>query len=100
LYERSIEKDILPYCEKNKITIMAYTPLAKGKLAKDKFLEEIGKKYGKTSAQVALNWLISKENVIAIPKAINLKHVEENAGGMGWRLSRNDVKLISSYFKF
>ncbi len=98
LLERSIEKDILPYCRKEKITVMAYTPLAKGKLARNKFLEEIGKKYGKTPAQVALNWLISKENVVAIPKAINLAHVKENAEAMGWRLSKDDLELISSLF--
>lgn len=99
LLERSIERDLLPYCIKNRITVMAYTPLAKGRLARNEFLQEIGRKYGKTSAQVALNWLISKENVIAIPKAINLSHVEENAGAMGWRLSKTDVERISSYFR-
>ena len=100
LLERSIEKDVLLYCIKNRITVMAYTPLAKGRLAKDEFLQEIGKKYGKTSAQVALNWLISKESVIAIPKAINLKHLEENAGAMGWRLTREDIKKISFHFSW
>ncbi|MDI6806258.1 MAG: aldo/keto reductase [Candidatus Aenigmarchaeota archaeon] len=99
LLERSIERDVLPYCIKNQITVMAYTPLAKGELARNKFLREIGEKYGKNPAQVALNWLISKENVIAIPKAINLRHVEENVGAMGWRLSKSDVESISSYFK-
>jgi len=78
---------------------MAYTPLEKGLLANDPFLSEIGKKYGKTSAQVALNWLISKEMVVAIPKAIKMEHIEENAGAMGWKLSEEDMKLIDEKFK-
>ncbi len=98
LLERKIEKDVLPYCLKQGITLMAYTPLGMGKLARNEFLQEVGKKYNKTAAQVALNWFISKENVIAIPKAINLNHLKENAGAAGWRLSRRDVRRISAYF--
>jgi len=99
LLDRTPEESILPYCEREKITLMAYTPLAKGNLAKDKKLAEIGKKYKKTAAQVALNWLISKTPVIAIPKAITKKHIEENAGSMGWRLSEEDIMSIDKYFK-
>lgn len=98
LVNRNIEGDILPYCMQQQITIMAYTPLAKGGLARNEFLREIGKKYRKTAAQVALNWLIAKENVIAIPKAVKVEHLKENAGTMGWRLSENDIESISSYF--
>ena len=79
-------------------TLMAYTPLAKGRLSRSEFLEGIGRKYGKTAAQVALNWLIAKENVIAIPKAINISHLKENAGAMGWRLLEDDMERMSSYF--
>jgi len=98
LLERSIEKDVLPYCTKHRITLMAYTPLGMGKLARNEFLKEVGKKYNKTAAQVALNWLISKENVIAIPKAIDLNHLKENAGAGDWRLSPRDIRRISVYF--
>lgn len=77
---------------------MAYRPLAGGKLSRNRLLEEIGEKYNKTAAQVALNWLIAKEQVIAIPKAARIEHVEENAGAMGWRLSQDDIELASSCF--
>jgi diketogulonate reductase-like aldo/keto reductase len=95
---RSIERDVLPYCQQHRMTVMAYSPLAKGELSKDKYLKGMGKKYDKTAAQVALNWLVSKENIIAIPKASNLDHVEENAAATGWRLSQDDMERISSYF--
>ncbi|MHA1596075.1 MAG: aldo/keto reductase [Candidatus Asgardarchaeia archaeon] len=99
LLDRNVEKDVLPYCQEERITLIAYTPLEKGLLANDPFLSEIGKKYGKTSAQVALNWLISKDMVVAIPKAIEMEHIEENAGAMGWQLSEEDMKLIDEKFK-
>jgi len=98
LLERSIERDVLPYCTRQQMTVMAYTPLASGRLSKSKFLLEVGKRYEKTAAQVALNWLIAKERVVAIPKAVNIDHLEENAGAMGWRLSQDDIEHISSYF--
>ncbi len=81
---------LLDYMKREKIALIAYTPLEKGSLARNSCLGEIGKKYGKTSAQVALNYLIWEEDVIAIPKAGRREHVEENAGAMGWRLLRED----------
>jgi diketogulonate reductase-like aldo/keto reductase len=98
LLERSIEREVLPHCAREQITLMAYTPLTKGRLSRSEFLERIGRKYGKTAAQVALNWLIAKENVIAIPKAVNIAHLKENAGAMGWSLLETDMERISSYF--
>jgi len=99
LLERSIERNVLPFCTKQQITVMAYTPLAQCRLCENEFLREIGKKYNKTAAQVALNWLIAKEKVIAIPKAVNIEHLEENAGAMGWSLSEDDMECISSHFR-
>ncbi|AFL94452.1 hypothetical protein containing NADP-dependent oxidoreductase domain [Thermococcus cleftensis] len=81
---------LLDYMKREKIALIAYTPLEKGSLARNPCLAEIGRKYGKTASQVALNYLIWEENVIAIPKAGRKEHVEENAGAMGWRLSKED----------
>ena len=104
LVERSIEEDLLPYCTKEHITIIAYSPVARGNIAHDgsnerwRTLDEIARKYGKTRAQVALNWLIAKEPVVAIPKAGNLQHVRENAAAVGWNLSRDDHDALSAAF--
>jgi diketogulonate reductase-like aldo/keto reductase len=63
------------------------------------FLSKIGKKYNKTAAQVALNWLIIKENVVAIPKAFSKAKIVENMGAYGWKLSDEDLKAIDEFFK-
>ncbi|UCC16517.1 MAG: aldo/keto reductase [Dehalococcoidales bacterium] len=99
LLDRDIEKEVLPYCAQKNITVMAYWPLSRGRLAKDEFLSNIGENYGKTPAQVAINWLINHENVIAIPKATNPEHLKQNAEAANWRLSKNDIELISSHFQ-
>ncbi len=99
LIERKIEKVLLPYCVKNNITLMAYCPLARGLLAKNEFLKQIGKKYNKTASQIALNWLIQKEGVVAIPKSSKIEHLQENALATSWRLSEKDIQLIEEHFR-
>jgi len=101
LLSREVEDDILPYCEKENITLIAYSPLGRGNILNDprsRILREVAKKYNKTLVQVALNWLIAKKPVVAIPKAINLSHVEENVNAAGWRLSDEDLELLSRVF--
>ena len=85
---------LLDYMKKEKVVLIAYTPLEKGTLARNECLAEIGRKYERTAAQVALNYLIWEENVIAIPKAGRKEHVEENFGVMGWRLSKEDREKV------
>ncbi len=96
LLYREPERGLLPYCQKNKIILIAYTPLETGRLAKPgiKVLDQIAKKYNKTQAQVALNWLISKENVITITKASKVEHVRDVIGAVGWRLGEKDMKRL------
>jgi len=94
VYDRRIEKSLLPYCIRNRITIQAYTPIERGEIVGDKVLKEIGERYGKTEVQVALNYLISQDYVIPIPKTEKRERVEEFIGSMGWRLSKGDINLI------
>lgn len=93
-------RDLYSYCREKDITLIAWSPLEEGKLAKPGFpvLDEIAKKYGKTQAQVSLNWLISQEKIITIPKAKNIKHIKENVGALGWRLSGEDFKQLQESF--
>lgn len=104
LYERSIERSLMPYCFKTGVTIIAYSPLGRGMLAREvssgrsrriRVLRDLAEKYSKTPVQVALNWVIWHEGVVAIPKSIRKDHLEENAGAAGWRLEEKDYKLLS-----
>ncbi len=122
LLERDTEKELLPYAEEYNMTLLAWSPLAKGALTGKykpdnlpkfedvrktdpifhpenfarvyevvKLLEEIAGKYGKTPAQVALNWLVTASPaVVPIPGAKRPEHVADNAGSVGWRLSYED----------
>ena len=59
-------------------------------------LVEIGEKYEATPAQVALNWLINfhGETVVAIPGASKVKHAEESAGAMHFKLSEEELTRL------
>lgn len=99
ILNRKIEFDVLPYCQQQKITLIAYTPLASGNILKARIserLNEIGNRIRKTPIQVALNWLLSKPGVITIPKAAQIDHIEENAGAVGWTLSNQDINLLNA----
>lgn len=107
LNSREIEYDLLPYCQKHQIIIMAYTPLDNGNLAKRsslfkrnklKVLEQIASETNKTTAQVALNWCISKPYVIAIPKSDSVKRTVENCGASGWTLSPEQIDRLDEAF--
>ena len=98
LLDRSCEKDILPYCQDNEIILTAYSPLAQGKLLKNKTLAAVAAKHDKMIAQVALNWPISQKNVIAIPKAGSIEHARENAGAVGWKLDAECMRLLENEF--
>jgi aryl-alcohol dehydrogenase-like predicted oxidoreductase len=59
-------------------------------------LEEIARAHEKTIAQVALNWLVMKdEHIIPIPGAKNARQASENAGALGWRLTEEEHARIS-----
>ena len=99
LLHREIEKDIIPYCRREGIDVLAYFPLGHGKLAGEREkLHVFCEKYSKTPAQVALNWLTSQPNVFPIPWATNPVHVRENLGASGWRLSAQDLQELDRIF--
>jgi aryl-alcohol dehydrogenase-like predicted oxidoreductase len=121
LITREIEMNgVLATARELDVTILAYSPLAQGLLtgkytasnpptgarSMDKRfqadglrklqpmldkLTELGDKYSKTPAQIALNWLMCQPGVIPIPGVKNRTQVEQNAGALGWELSADDV---------
>ena len=100
---RDIEKDILGFCKKNRVTIIAYSPFARGVLFNRKYeplfakLSAIGENHDKTASQAALNWLIEKEGVVAIPKASDKHHAIENADASGWHMTPMEISELNHF---
>jgi diketogulonate reductase-like aldo/keto reductase len=98
LNRRGIEHDLMPWCRRRHIPIMAYSPLDEGRLLGSRKLKSIAARLGATTAQVALAWLLQQKGVIAIPKAANPAHVHDNHAALGLRLTRADLAMLDRAF--
>ncbi|MEM1629017.1 MAG: aldo/keto reductase, partial [Desulfurococcaceae archaeon] len=81
----------------HRVAIQAYTPLERGSVVYNPVVRKIASRYGKTPVQIALNYVISHKNVMAIPKTERVEHVQEILGSMGWRLSTKDLEYIKKH---
>jgi diketogulonate reductase-like aldo/keto reductase len=95
LSNRYVEPEILPYCVREKVTLIAYSPLARGNIARS-LSKIVLEKYKMTAAQVMLNWVTRPGEVVAIPKATNLSHLEENALSVSVRFDPQEYEQISA----
>jgi diketogulonate reductase-like aldo/keto reductase len=101
---RAIEKRILPYCTKQGIAVVGYSPFGHGdfpspKSAKGKVLEDIANRHGKTPRQVTLNFLSLHSNVFTIPKTSHPERVRENSESVGdWNLTDKEIDEIDRVF--
>jgi len=105
LIDRTIESGLLRYCREHNIAVIAHSPLAHGlshirERDPDQTLQRVSRLTGRSEAQVALNWCISKDAVIAIPTASSIDHVEGDCGASGWRLSEDHIGLLARRIAF
>jgi len=98
LSRRGIEHDLLPWCGRRRIPIMAYTPIEEGRLLRHRSLNAIALRHRVTLVQVALAWLLRQDGLIAIPKAGTPEHVRENRAAVGLRLSDEDLAELDRAF--
>ena len=103
LIDRSVEARILPYCQKEGLTLIAYSPLGQGKIPRGrgssfKVLDEIAAKLDKSRNQVALGWVLQHDSVVAIPKAADPEHVKENAEVADWKIDSEDYQRLAKAF--
>jgi len=98
LTRRGIEYDLLPWCRKRRISIMAYSPIERGRLATDATVKAMAKRLDATPAQVALAWVLQQPGVVAIPKAAHVEHVRDDRGALDLQLSSEDINELDDAF--
>ena len=81
-------------CALHGMAVVAYSPVAKGRIKNDQALLRIGDRYRKTAAQVCLRWLV-QQNVAAIPRTSKLERLSENIEIFDFELSDADMREIS-----
>ena len=82
-------------CARHGMAVVAYSPVARGRIKNDQALKRIGDRYRKTAAQVCLRWLV-QQNVAAIPRTSRLERLSENIEIFDFELSDEDMREISA----
>jgi diketogulonate reductase-like aldo/keto reductase len=98
LGSRGVEWALLPYCQKAKIMVMAYSPLGQGPILRKPGLKTVADKHGCDPAAIALAWVLRQPGVIAIPKASNPEHVRANMKALDIALDADDLKALDAAF--
>jgi diketogulonate reductase-like aldo/keto reductase len=98
LGDRSIEHDLLPWCEQHDMPVMAYSPLGgpDSGLLRDPILARIGAAHGCSASAVALAWVIRSGKIIAIPESGAVAHVRENAVALSLTLTPEELQTLDA----
>jgi 2,5-diketo-D-gluconate reductase B len=88
------QAELLDYCQRNDVLLTAYSPLAHGGAMHDHILTELGNKYDKSPAQVALRWVTQQDGVVTIPKSTSVDHLEQNLAIFDFELTETEMALV------
>jgi diketogulonate reductase-like aldo/keto reductase len=98
LGHRGIEWDLLPWCRKRGIALMAYSPVDQGRILSHLSLKQVAARRGVSPAQIAIAWLLRQEGVVVIPKAVRPEHVRENRAALELELTAEDLAELDRGF--
>ena len=88
-------RELVRYCAETGIVVEAWEPLMRGSADSVPVLAEIGRRHGKTAAQISLRWILQK-GVIAIPKTVHRERLRENADLYDFELSAEEMQAIDA----
>jgi diketogulonate reductase-like aldo/keto reductase len=98
LLRRGAEFDLLPEMATRKIPAMAYSPIEQGRLPKSGPLVDIARRHRVTTFQIALTWLLRRPDMIVIPKAATIDHVNANQAALDIALEEADLAALDEAF--
>lgn len=98
LSRRGVEWDLLPWCEEHGIPPMAYSPIEQARLLRHPSLRALAARHGATPAQLALAWLLRRDQLIVIPKASTTVHLEENFAALECPLDESTLAELDRLF--
>lgn len=83
------------FCQKNNIAVEAWSPFGTGAVLQNDILKSIATKYGKSTAQICLRWLIQK-NIVPLPKSVHEERIIVNTQVFDFSLSPDDMQAIDT----
>lgn len=87
------QESLRVFCEQKGIRSMAYSPIQRGKVMADRYIQSLAEKYKKTPAQIALRWNIQR-GVIPIPKTAHPDRLDENKDVFDFSLTKEEMALL------
>lgn len=87
------QRELHEFAIENDHWLVAYSPVAKGQVTEVEAIQAIAEKHGASPGQVSLAWLLSKDNVVPIPKSAG-PHIEENYRALDLTLDPEDIERI------
>ncbi len=88
------QKQLFEFCTTHNIRLSAYSPLTKGEKLEHPTLKLIGKKYGKSPAQIMIRWIL-EQGVVVLPKSANQSRIKENAQVYDFNLEESDRRTLN-----
>lgn len=98
LGRRGIEWDLLPWLRERRVPVMAYSPIEQARLTRHPKLVRFAQESGMTPAQVALAWLLARDDIIAIPKTSHRDRLRENFGALAHSLTPEQLAALDRIF--
>lgn len=98
LSRRGPEFDLLPWCSNHNMPVMAYSPIEQNRLLSNEILLDIASKHNATASQIALGWILQNKNVLPIPKASSVDHVNDNFKSLSVELTEEDNQQLDKVF--
>jgi diketogulonate reductase-like aldo/keto reductase len=98
LTRRGIEYDLLPWCRRRAMPVMAYSPIEQGRMLQHPALRSAARNLDATPAQVALAWLMRQEDIVVIPKAATPAHIDDNLGALDLHLGDDALAALERAF--
>jgi diketogulonate reductase-like aldo/keto reductase len=98
LARRGLEWDLLPWLRKRRIPVMAYSPLDEGRLLRHPKLADFARQRRMSASQAALAWLLSKDDVIVIPKTSSRERLRDNLGALAHPLDAAALAELDRIF--
>lgn len=98
LTRRGLEWDLLPWLREHRIPLMAYSPVEEGRLLRHPLLVKFAEERGMTPATVGLAWLLTKDDVIVIPKTSRRDRLLENLRALEQPLGRAELIELDHLF--
>jgi diketogulonate reductase-like aldo/keto reductase len=99
LSRRGPELNLFPLLRELRVPIMAYSPIEQGRILGHPVLREIAGLHHATPAQIALAWVLRRDDVCAIPRASRLEHTNENRAAADIQLDQADLSQLDQEFR-